>query len=52
MELFQKSNVNIEYLYASLEGKTGKAVAIFKLENHEQGLKIVKEHGLPIVESF
>jgi hypothetical protein len=25
MELFQKSNVNIDYLYASLEGKIGKA---------------------------
>ncbi|GHU11090.1 amino acid-binding protein [Spirochaetia bacterium] len=52
MELFQKSSVNIEYLYASLEGATGKAVVIFKLENHEQGLKIIKENGLPMVESF
>jgi hypothetical protein len=52
MELFQKSRVNIEYLYASLEGKIGKAVVIFKLENHEQGLRIVKENGLSTVESF
>ena len=44
MELFQKLKINIEYLYASLEGKaaptgepagaSGKAVIIFKLENH------------------
>jgi hypothetical protein len=52
MELFQQSKVNIEYLYASLEGNTGKAVIIFKLENHEQGLSIVKDHGLSMVESF
>jgi hypothetical protein len=52
MELFQKSMVNIEYLYASLESKAGKAVIIFKLEDHEQGLRIVKENGLSIVESF
>ena len=52
MELFQKTNVNIEYLYASLEGKTGKAVVILKLEDHEKGLKILKENGLSMVECF
>jgi hypothetical protein len=52
MELFQKSMVNIEYLYASLEGKAGKAVVIFKLADHEKGLSIVKENGLSMVESF
>lgn len=52
MELFQKSNVNIEYLYASLEGTAGKAVVIFKLENLEQGLKIVTDNGLSMVDKF
>jgi hypothetical protein len=52
MELFQKTNVNIEYLYASLEGKAGKAVVIFKLEDHQKGLQIIKENGLATVESF
>jgi hypothetical protein len=52
MELFQESQVNIEYLYASLEGKVGKAVVIFKLADHDKGLKIVKDNGLTTVESF
>jgi hypothetical protein len=52
MELFQKSKVNIEYLYASLEGNLGKAVVIFKMENFEQGLKIVMDNGLSMVEKF
>jgi hypothetical protein len=52
MEFFKEANVNIEYLYASLENKAGKAVIIFKLEDHEQGHKILKEHGLSMVESF
>jgi hypothetical protein len=52
MELFQKAQVNIEYLYASLEGKTGKAVVIFKMENFEKGLKLVEENGLSMVDSF
>jgi hypothetical protein len=52
MELFRQSQVNIEYLYASLEGKTGKAVVIFKLEDHGKGLKILHDHGLTMVDSF
>ncbi|MDR1047445.1 MAG: ACT domain-containing protein [Treponema sp.] len=52
MELFQKSQVNIEYLYASLEGKEGKAVVIFKLQEHDKGLAIVQESGLSMVDSF
>jgi hypothetical protein len=52
MELFQKSNVNIDYLYASLEGKIGKAVVIFKLKDHEKGIQIVKENGLATIGSF
>ena len=52
MELFQRSMVNIEYLYASLEGQSGKAVVIFKLEDHQKGLQILKENGIPMLESF
>ncbi|MDR1862950.1 MAG: ACT domain-containing protein [Treponema sp.] len=52
MELFQKTNVNIEYLYASLEGNAGKAVVVFKLEDYQKGLQIIKENGLPTIESF
>jgi hypothetical protein len=52
MELFQQSQVNIEYLYASLEGRAGKAVVIFKLEDHDKGLRILKENGLAMAERF
>jgi hypothetical protein len=52
MELFRASNVNIEYLYASLKSTPGKAVVIFKLEDIEKGINIIEEHGLSMVESF
>jgi hypothetical protein len=52
MELFQKSGINIEYLYASLEGADGKAVVIFKLEDHEKGAEILAKSGLKLAESF
>lgn len=52
MELFQATKVNIEYLYASLEGSPGKAVVIFKVEDIQHGLHIVQEHGLAVLEKF
>jgi len=52
MELFQQSQINIEYLYASLEGQVGKAVVIFKLENHEEGYKILSANGLKTADNF
>ena len=52
MELFGKTGVNIEYLYASLEGNVGKAVVIFKLGDHQTGLNILRENGVSTVESF
>jgi hypothetical protein len=52
MELFKETGVNIEYLYASLEKNGNKAVVIFKVEDVEHGLKIVRDHKLSIVEKF
>ena len=52
MELFEKTMVNIEYLYSSMEGKAGKAVIIFKLEDHQKGLQIIRENGLTLAGSF
>jgi hypothetical protein len=52
MELFKNSQVNIEYLYASLEGKVGKAVVIFKLEDLEKGIRILNDNGLKMAEEF
>jgi len=52
MELFQKAQVNIEYLYASLEGQGGKAVVIFKLEDHINGIKILTENKVSMINMF
>jgi hypothetical protein len=52
MQIFKDTGVNIEYLYASLEGCEGKAIVIFKVEDVEHGLKIVRDQGLSTLESF
>ena len=52
MELFQISNVNIEYLYATLESQSKKAVIIFRLDDLEKGIQIIKDNGLTLVGNF
>jgi len=52
MDVFQQSQVNIEYLYSSLEGEAGKAVVIFLLEDHDKGQKILSGKGFKIADNF
>lgn len=46
MEIFERTGVNIEYLYTSLEKDTSTAVVIFKVDDLEHGLKIVEKNRL------
>ena len=52
MDLFHKAMANIEYIYASLEGKAGKAVVIFKMGDHQKGLQILSDNNISMIESF
>jgi hypothetical protein len=52
MKLFRDADVNIEYLYASLEGREGNAAVIFKLNNFQAAQKIIKENGITLLEKF
>jgi len=45
MELFEKNNVNIEYLYSILEGKGDKADIVFRVEDLERGQILLKQNG-------
>ena len=52
MALFQNNGINIEYLYASLEKTGDTAIIIFKVEDPEKGLEVIKANGLSIAGSF
>ena len=49
LDVFSKTGVNIEYLYASLGQHDGQAVVIFKVQDMAHGLKIASEKGLKVV---
>lgn len=52
MELFEKTGVAVENLYTACLNREGKAILIFKLRNHQEGLKILRENGLSLIENI
>lgn len=52
LEVFSLNNVNIEYIYSSLENNKSKAVIIFRVEDTKQGVRIIEEQGLTKVSRF
>ncbi len=51
LRVLDDNNINLEYLYAFVEQKTYSAIVILKLENMEEGLKILKEGNSEIISS-
>ena len=49
MKVFSENDVNIEYLYVSLERNKDNAVIIFKVENIELGAKVLEENSFNLV---
>ncbi|MDC7125532.1 MAG: ACT domain-containing protein [Spirochaetales bacterium] len=52
MRLFEENNVNIEYLYSSLQNATEKAVIIFKVEDVQHGIEILEKFNVNRVSQF
>jgi hypothetical protein len=52
MKIFEDNNVNIEYLYATLEKSADKAVVIFRVEDIDSALKLIEDHNLTMVSGF
>ena len=51
LRLLKNNNINLEYLYAFVEQKTYNAIVILRLENMEDGLKILEEGNADIISS-
>lgn len=51
LRVLDDNNINLEYLYAFVEHKTYNAIVILKLENMDEGLKILKEGDSEIISS-
>lgn len=52
MDIFDKNDVNIEYLYVTLERNQDKAVVIFKVEDIAYGQSIIERNNLSSISGF
>ena len=52
MALFRDEGVGIEYLYASLEHRAGKAVIVMKVDNTVAALALLEKHGFSAAETL
>jgi hypothetical protein len=51
LDVFNKHDVNIEYMYAFVEKRVSNAIVIFKIDDHEKAHRVLKEAGIPVVTS-
>jgi len=49
MRVFSENDVNIEYLYVSLERTKENAVIIFKVADIQKGTRVLEAHGFRLV---
>ncbi len=44
-----ENGINVEYMYAFVEKSSNKAVLIFKFENLERAIEVLRENGITIL---
>jgi len=49
LEILQKANINIEYLYAFLEKTTNAALVVFRVEQLDEAIKTLEQKGVKIL---
>jgi hypothetical protein len=49
LSLFDRHDVNIEYMYAFVEKKMDRAAVIFKIDDHEKANRILRENDINVL---
>lgn len=50
LSLFQAAGINVEYMYAFVQQSGENAVMIFRLDDIEKGVTMLKEKGVKVIE--
>lgn len=50
LDILHKANVNVEYMYAFVQQSGNNAVIIFRFDNLDEAVKVLTEHGVPVIE--
>ncbi len=49
LKLLADEGINVEYMYAFVERSSGNAVLIFKFEDLDRAIEILKGHGVKVI---
>jgi len=49
LQVLEKNEVNVEYMYAFSSIKTGRAALIFRFEDNESAIKVLNEAGIGVM---
>ncbi|MFA5857464.1 MAG: ACT domain-containing protein [Elusimicrobiota bacterium] len=49
LSLFDKQGINVEYMYATVEKKSDRAIVVFRFDNPKSALETLKKNGISIV---
>ena len=50
LQILDKSSVNVEYMYAFVERSGDNAVIIFRFDNIDEAIKVLRDNGIKIIE--
>ncbi|MHC1727781.1 MAG: ACT domain-containing protein [Syntrophobacteraceae bacterium] len=50
LRILQKANVNVEYMYAFVQQSGQNAVLIFRFDNLEEAVRILKENNVRVIQ--
>jgi hypothetical protein len=50
LELLQNAGINVEYMYAFVQHSGANAVMIFRFDQPEEALKVLRADGLTVIE--
>jgi len=51
LKIFDENDINIEYVYAMAEKKKNAAVMIFRVEDHQRAVDVLRKNGIGLVDS-
>jgi hypothetical protein len=50
LDVLYKSNVNVEYMYAFVQQSGNNAVIIFRFDNLDEAVRVLRENGVTVIE--
>lgn len=49
LEVLDRNNINVEYMYAFVERSGGNAVIIFRFDNIDDAIKVLTDNGITVL---